>query len=458
MLTDRLFPTFARTAPIVIVWLLIAAPSHGADTLHYGLDIAPNGKMLTASICAETVSRRSFRLPPGAEWIDEKPAFGAADDDRSCISYRQTLNPSRQARYFETGFRTGITRTSLADILACKNGGSPPVTQLALQMAKQMRVSFPGEKIAAQRFELAKRPCQWSSSVLWGDIAQHEFALAGGTIRIAMPSALAVTTQEKLVRWIRAGFNALSLAYGRLPVGEVQVLLFPVGANNEAVPWGEVKRGGGDAVHLYVDETRSESDLNADWVLVHELSHLLHPYLIAADGWLSEGIASYYQNVLRARAGLLTGPRAWEKLDAGFQRGEKQFDPDMRLFENTRKMMRERQYMRVYWSGAAIAMIGDVELRRLSGGTQSLDTLLAEIARCCLPSETRRWDAQTLIKRFDDISQTNIFSRLYDHYVMQPKFPDLENTYKLLGLTRTGNRLDFAAAGAALRQQIITRQ
>ena len=458
MLTDRLFPTFARTAPVVILLLLIVAPSHGADTLHYGLDIAPNGKMLTASICAKTVSRGLFKLPQGARWIDEKPAFGVADDDRSCISYRQTLNPSRQARYFETGFRTGIARASLAEILACRNGGSPPAAELELRVAKKMRVSMPGKKIAAQRFELAKRPCQWSSSVLWGDITEHELALAGSTIRVAMPSALTVATQEKLVRWIRTGFNALSLAYGRLPVGEVQVLVFPVGANNETVPWGEVKRGGGDAVHLYVDETRSETELNADWVLVHELSHLLHPYLIAADGWLSEGIASYYQNVLRARAGLLTGSRAWEKLDAGFRRGEKQFDPDMRLFENTRKMMRERQYMRVYWSGAAIAMIGDIELRNLSGGTQSLDTLLAEIAWCCLPTETRRWDAKTLIERFDDISRTSIFSRLYDHYVMQAKFPDLKNTYKSLGLKRVGNHLDFTAAEEALWRRIVTRQ
>ena len=91
-------------------------------------------------------------------------------------------------------------------------------------------------------------------------------------------------------------------------------------------------------------------------------------------------------------------------------------------------------------------------------GTQSLDTLLAKIAQCCLPTETRRWNAKTLIKYFDDISRTNIFSRLYDRYVMQPEFPDLDDTYQLLGLKRARNGLVFAEAGAALRQQIITGQ
>ena len=36
---------------------------------------------------------------------------------------------------------------------------------------------------------------------------------------------------------------------------------------------------------------------------------------------LAEGLATYYQNVLRARAGLLTPSEAWEQIDAGFARG-----------------------------------------------------------------------------------------------------------------------------------------
>ena len=37
--------------------------------------------------------------------------------------------------------------------------------------------------------------------------------------------------------------------------------------------------------------------------------------------WLSEGTASYYQNVLRARAGILPAEDAWQRMHSGFRRG-----------------------------------------------------------------------------------------------------------------------------------------
>lgn len=47
------------------------------------------------------------------------------------------------------------------------------------------------------------------------------------------------------------------------------------------------------------------SELSRDWTATHELSHMLLPYVASRDRWLSESLASYYQNVLRARDGRL---------------------------------------------------------------------------------------------------------------------------------------------------------
>src|SRR5690349_3931578 len=60
-----------------------------------------------------------------------------------------------------------------------------------------------------------------------------------------------------------------------------------------------------------------------DWTAVHELSHLMHPYLGDRGTWLAEGLATYYQNVLRARSGMLTPAQAWDRLYQGFKRGAK---------------------------------------------------------------------------------------------------------------------------------------
>ena len=65
-----------------------------------------------------------------------------------------------------------------------------------------------------------------------------------------------------------------------------------------------------------MDPDRPLDDLRTDWTATHEFSHLLLPYVSRRDRWLSEGLASYYQNVLRARDGRLSETDAWRKLDA----------------------------------------------------------------------------------------------------------------------------------------------
>jgi hypothetical protein len=67
------------------------------------------------------------------------------------------------------------------------------------------------------------------------------------------------------------------------------------------------------AVLLYVRKGASLEELRADWTAAHELSHLFHPYLGDDGRWLAEGLASYYQNVLRARSGLLEEADAWRR-------------------------------------------------------------------------------------------------------------------------------------------------
>ena len=453
MLFHRSALSRASLSLFLIAIATLAAPIVGAENWHYALEIAPNMADIRVEVCTNELAQNLITLPAGARWL-ERSSRRLSNNDETCLSYALKVVPEKQ-RYFDTNNEGQVIHTSLDTILACPKTSTLASIQITIDAPSDIQVSFPGQELDSNTYRLYERPCSWSSGVLWGNLINRHLKVGGSKVRAAIPNTVAQETQEKLINWLGAGLHALLLAYGDLPVPEIQVLLFPVGPNSEAVPWGEVKRGGGDAVHLYVDQTKRLSELNADWVLVHELSHLLHPYLVSGDAWLSEGIASYYQNVLRARADLLGTQDAWRKLDAGFQRGLKQFEPSVRLLENTRSMMRNRQYMRVYWSGAAIALVADVELRRQSNGGQSLDSLLKQIASCCLPTSKRRMRARDLIERLDSFSKTTIFSQLYDRYVMQPRFPELESTYAALGIKRHAAGLDFAQSGRSLRDAIM---
>ena len=149
---------------------------------------------------------------------------------------------------------------------------------------------------------------------------------------------------------------------------------------------------------------------------------------------------------------------AWQKLDAGFKRGMAQFTNDRTLARDTRAMMRERQYMRVYWSGAAIALIGDVTLRQRSAGAVSLDTVFKDLSRCCLPSR-RRWRARELMAKLDEIAGFEVFIPLYERYVVRPVFPELKATYRRLGLSENSYALVISddPAARSLRAEIMDR-
>jgi predicted metalloprotease with PDZ domain len=81
--------------------------------------------------------------------------------------------------------------------------------------------------------------------------------------------------------------------------------------------------------------------------------------------------------------------------------------------------------MKIYWSGAALALMADVELRHRSGGAESLDLVLDRMQACCLPSR-RTWSGRELFEKFDSLIDEPLFVRLYERYANTRGFPEFE--------------------------------
>jgi predicted metalloprotease with PDZ domain len=148
---------------------------------------------------------------------------------------------------------------------------------------------------------------------------------------------------------------------------------------------------------------------------------------------------------------------AWNRLHAGFERGIRGTQRGRSLAEVSETMMRDRSFMRVYWSGAALALLADVELRLLSGGAQSLDTALSALHECCLPGD-RSWTARELMMKLDQLTDTTVFSGLYRKHIDSVDFPDLAAVYAELGLqpmSATRLHLDKTASEAAICEVIM---
>jgi hypothetical protein len=247
----------------------------------------------------------------------------------------------------------------------------------------------------------------------------------GTTLSISFAAPLKEHKAAAITAWIQAVAHDVSSVYGRFPLPAVHVRVVPESgrsSKNSPVPFGRVTRRGGESVELFIDPDRPMADFYSDWTVTHEFSHLLLPRISWRQRWISEGFASYYQNVLMARAGHYSTEQAIRKLTEGFGRGRGS-RPDLSPNEAAQEGIRQARY-KIYWSGAAIALLADVELRERSMGRESLDLVLDRFQKCCLPSRAN-WSGTELFTKFDSLIDTPVFMPLYRQYADTPGFPDV---------------------------------
>lgn len=366
--------------------------------------------------------------------------------EESCVNYQVDLenliNTSNTGRI---NVNIGNTLSSIAGDWLWLPAGETRTVRLRFTLPEGFVSSAPWHLISRSErdtvFEFSTDEAVTESKVYIGQFALRELQVKGANIRLAIMGKISTSEVDKLTKWIRYGAESIVALYGHYPLVDPQIVVFPIGSYDSAVPWGEVQRDGGSVANLYVDQTRPLKELIGDWTLIHELSHMIHPYLDMSGRWLTEGIATYYQNVLQARVGTLTEKKAWLKLHQGFQRGIKESESGESLVNISSNMRENRMYMRVYWSGVALALKADVILRK--NNNSSLDAVLEKFQGCCL-SNNRTWSPRAYINKLDELSNSKVFSELYEEYAYSDQFPGLNELYDLLGLVANKNELSLS--------------
>lgn len=247
----------------------------------------------------------------------------------------------------------------------------------------------------------------------------------GTTMELSFAAPVGRRKADAFATWLQDVADNVGGLYGRFPLRNVRVMIVPGNQRRRGdapVLFGKVSRRGTETVVLYVDTTRPIEDFYADWTATHEFSHLLLPRISWQQRWISEGFASYYQNVVMARAGWYSRRQAIKKLREGLGRGRKS-RPDLSPNGAALAGVRRARY-KIYWSGAAIALLADVRLRERSGGAESLDVVLDRFQACCLDSR-RRWSGVELFTKFDSLVDAPVFMPLYRQYADSPGFPDI---------------------------------
>jgi hypothetical protein len=329
------------------------------------------------------------------------------------------------------------------------------------EMPTAVDVSVPWSAVdgADNTYRLLNSPESSTAFAAFGQFEFRETNIPGGKLRVTMMQPQRNVQVAPLYEWVRDTATTVTLAYGRFPNPDVSVVIVPIGNRgwgDDAVTFGRVVRDGGESIELFVNPARPIEEFYDSWTATHEFSHLMLPYIWERHRWVSEGFASYYQNVLMARSGRYTEERAWQKLWEGFDRGMAS-RPDMSMNDAADGGGRATT-MKVYWSGAAIALMADVELRRRSGGAESLDTVLDRLQQCCIPSD-RTWSGPELFTKLDTLLDAPLFMPLYRRHANSAGFPDAHGLLEKLGVdyrrreVRLRDTADLARIRAAIMQK-----
>jgi hypothetical protein len=368
--------------------------------------------------------RLAARRDGEGELVDAEGRLSARDwAAGECLHTRIDLRLATRTGGRGLGYRAGEFFLLDPRRWLWRPGPRHPDSEIHFRLPPGWSVSVPWSPLDAsgRRYRLGGQPPDGPALMAFGRFEEQRLERPGGRLRVT----LLPPWQAREVRRIEPVAAALLQAFGRLPRRDAQVLVLPLPGERAAAPWGQTTRGEAAAVQLFVGADALPGALLEDWTATHEFAHLLHPHLGPRGRWLSEGLASYYQNVLRARLGALPAAEAWERLEAGLQRGR---DDDRSrgssLMQAARRLDATRSYMRVYWSGAAFWMEADFDLRAAG---DSLDQVLRRFAECCLERDAEL-TPEAFVAQLDRLAGRDVFGARYARFAASLDFPATRTT------------------------------
>lgn len=235
--------------------------------------------------------------------------------------------------------------------------------------------------------------------------------------------------KKKLISWIELNQAGIERLFGHLPF-TYHVYFHRSDGGKGPAPWAHTDKTNVPSVHYYVNAAQySLTEFNRDWTASHELSHLLFPYLGPKGMWFSEGIASYLQYQIMFASDTLSWQEVVSKLKERFNavRRYKQYD-SLSINELNQVIFRSGHFPRLYWSGAAYFL--KVDRRLFDEKKLRLNDVIKKYLICCYKNNFT--SVEKMVQKFDRISDSNIFSLLYDEIQEQKGFPVIGNNLNWL--------------------------
>ena len=287
----------------------------------------------------------------------------------------------------------------------------------------------------------------WEGSfAAFGKLRHRVVEAAGAKIEIVIVSDTKLAlSDDEVATWVKEDAECVAQIYGHFPVDRASVFIVPIDGAGEVV-FGKVLSLGGSSIIALTGTRFAKEDTRTDWVLVHEMTHLGFP-TIGNVRWLTEGLATYYEPILRTRKGWRTPVSLWDALAHSMKRGIPREGGELAL--DKRSGIDD-----VYWGGAVFMLLADVGIRRATDGKKSFDDVLRFIVSKG-GDATVVWTLPQVLAAAKMATGTDVVSDLVQRLAVRGERVDLDVLWRDFGVVRSPRTtLDENAKDAAIRRAI----
>ncbi len=277
-------------------------------------------------------------------------------------------------------------------------------------------------------------------------VTANDITVDGASIHLEFEPGAFRDGGDAVRGWIRRSANIVAGYYGRFPTTRVTVQV--IAEAGDGVHGGKSFANPDAFIRVQLGREVTEAQLLADWVLVHEMTHLALPDTGEAHAWLSEGLATYVEGVARVQGGNRSEADVWSEEIRQMPRGMPQ--PEDRGLDHT------HTWGRTYWGGAMFCLLADVEIRKQSHNRLGLQDALRAVARAS-GGLAADWPIERVLRTGDGAVGTTTLEDLYAQMKDRPVTPDLMSLWQQLGIEPEGSsvRLSDSAPLADVRRAIM---
>ncbi|MCC6524430.1 MAG: hypothetical protein IT373_17355 [Polyangiaceae bacterium] len=429
---------------------------------------APTEPAVAAHLTAVTTARGAplvatndvFTLPPDA-----------APEDADAIRYTVDLDALAEDREdFDLALRSGGSLLAPASSFVLCPSPASKAGDIAVTVRMQSGERFTsGMRFDGERYHLGAHEVGVSTYGVFGRFTSEPFELPG---RFALgpppappgaepPKAAATRAAIELVTlegplessaaerraWVERVARAVAAFYRGFPVARTVVVVVPLAGHGE-VAFGKVVPASGPTVLLTVGASADAAALGRDWILAHELFHLGVPSFAGRGKWLDEGLATYFEPLVRVRAGLLDPAIAWRDFYYGMRAAAAALGAG--------RLDAAKDYRDVYWGGALIALLTDLAARERAAGGVGLEVGLRAVLGAGGDASTV-WSLEDVVRAVDGALGAPLLAEHTRTYAERGAPVDVDALFAALGVHVDGEQVSFDddAPRAALRRALV---